>query len=157
MAAYYPRRVVTIKDVKKAYPDLETWDDEEEDRLEHIQMYEQRIGFTVSYDFTDFDAAPKQEGKERQRRRSLRKVRRSRKLHFHIHFVNDYCHHRVEKVLEREEEAGSSNRCEGYGMIDLDITRMKTEFWLYWMRLSLLEHSRRKTGLACPALLEWIS
>lgn len=38
LAAYYPRRVVTFKDLQKAYPDLETWDDDEEDRMEHIQM-----------------------------------------------------------------------------------------------------------------------
>ena len=39
LAAYYPRRVVTLKDLQKAYPDLETWDEDEEDRLESLQMY----------------------------------------------------------------------------------------------------------------------
>ncbi|KAL8717897.1 MAG: hypothetical protein Q9225_004907 [Loekoesia sp. 1 TL-2023] len=33
VAAYYPRRVATFKDLKNLYPDLETWDDDEEDRL----------------------------------------------------------------------------------------------------------------------------
>lgn len=41
VAAYYPRRVATFKDLEKAYKkmpgmDLETWDDYEEDRLEHL-------------------------------------------------------------------------------------------------------------------------
>lgn len=40
-AAYYPRRVATFKDLQKAYPDYETYDDEEEDRVEHVQMYVQ--------------------------------------------------------------------------------------------------------------------
>ena len=39
MTAYYPRRVKTLKDLKKAYPDYETWDDDEEDRLEGIIVY----------------------------------------------------------------------------------------------------------------------
>jgi hypothetical protein len=38
LAAYYPRKVVTLRDLQKAFPDLETWDEDEEDRLEHIQM-----------------------------------------------------------------------------------------------------------------------
>ncbi|KAI9776434.1 MAG: mitochondral 37S ribosomal protein S27 [Candelina submexicana] len=42
LAAYYPRRVVTFKDLKNAYPNLETWDDDEEDRLEHIQIMKSR-------------------------------------------------------------------------------------------------------------------
>ena len=37
VAAYYPRRLVTFKDLKAAYPGLETWDDAEEDRLEKIE------------------------------------------------------------------------------------------------------------------------
>lgn len=40
MAAYYPRRVATIKDLQKLYaPDFETWDDAEEDRFEKIKMF----------------------------------------------------------------------------------------------------------------------
>ncbi|KAI9836184.1 MAG: hypothetical protein M1819_001521 [Sarea resinae] len=42
LAAYYPRRLVTIKDIKKTYRGLETWDDDEEDRLEHIQIAKSR-------------------------------------------------------------------------------------------------------------------
>lgn len=38
LAAYYPRRGPTLKDLHKAFPDLETWDEAEEDRLEHVQM-----------------------------------------------------------------------------------------------------------------------
>ena len=36
--AYYPRRIVTIKDVMKAYPEMNTWDDVEEDRLEAVDQ-----------------------------------------------------------------------------------------------------------------------
>ena len=46
VAAYYPRRVATIKDLQKAYKgfdeELETWDDFEEDRLEHLALAKQR-------------------------------------------------------------------------------------------------------------------
>ncbi|KAI9860718.1 MAG: mitochondral 37S ribosomal protein S27, partial [Pleopsidium flavum] len=42
LAAYYPRRTATLKDLKSAYPDLETWDEDEEDRLEHLQIAKQR-------------------------------------------------------------------------------------------------------------------
>lgn len=38
-AAYYPRRVVTIKDLRREYPGYEILDDEEEDRVEGVQMY----------------------------------------------------------------------------------------------------------------------
>ncbi|MCJ1352602.1 MAG: mitochondral 37S ribosomal protein S27 [Icmadophila ericetorum] len=39
---YYPRRVVTFKDLKKAYPDYEMWDEAEEDRLEGLELAKQR-------------------------------------------------------------------------------------------------------------------
>ncbi|KAK4694986.1 small subunit ribosomal protein S33, partial [Lecanoromycetidae sp. Uapishka_2] len=46
VAAYYPRRVATLKDLKNAYKhfdeEMETWDDDEEDRLEHIALAKQR-------------------------------------------------------------------------------------------------------------------
>lgn len=46
VAAYYPRRVATIKDLKNAYKhfdeEMETWDDDEEDRLEHLALAKQR-------------------------------------------------------------------------------------------------------------------
>lgn len=38
VAAYYPRRVATYKDLVAAYPGLETWDDDEEDRMEHLLL-----------------------------------------------------------------------------------------------------------------------
>lgn len=37
VAAYYPPRVATYKDLVAAYPDAETWDEHEEDRLENIE------------------------------------------------------------------------------------------------------------------------
>ncbi|KAI9673321.1 MAG: mitochondral 37S ribosomal protein S27 [Trizodia sp. TS-e1964] len=39
LASYYPRRVVTLKDLAAAFPDLEFYDEDEEDRLESIQVY----------------------------------------------------------------------------------------------------------------------
>ena len=39
MAEYYPRRVATIKRLSALYPDMETWDDDEEDRLEALTMF----------------------------------------------------------------------------------------------------------------------
>lgn len=38
VAAYYPRRVATFKDLVAAYPGMETWDDDEEDRLEGLAL-----------------------------------------------------------------------------------------------------------------------
>ncbi|KAK5709132.1 hypothetical protein LTR17_020066 [Elasticomyces elasticus] len=42
LAAYYPRRVATFKDLKSLYPNLEMYDAVEEDRLEHIQITKSR-------------------------------------------------------------------------------------------------------------------
>lgn len=41
VASYYPRKVATFKDLMKRFPDMESWDDDEEDRLEHVTMYGQ--------------------------------------------------------------------------------------------------------------------
>jgi hypothetical protein len=38
LAAYYPRKLVSLKDIKREFgPHLTSWDEEEEDRLEHIE------------------------------------------------------------------------------------------------------------------------
>ncbi|KFX86657.1 hypothetical protein O988_08222 [Pseudogymnoascus sp. VKM F-3808] len=42
LAAYYPRKVATIKDLRKAYPELETWNEKEEDRLETVAITKAR-------------------------------------------------------------------------------------------------------------------
>ncbi|KAI9813901.1 MAG: mitochondral 37S ribosomal protein S27 [Thelocarpon impressellum] len=42
VAAYYPPRTATFKDLVNAYPDLETWDDDEEDRLDKIENAQAR-------------------------------------------------------------------------------------------------------------------
>lgn len=40
MAAYYPRKIVTIKDVKTEFgPELHTWDPDEEARFEYIEEW----------------------------------------------------------------------------------------------------------------------
>ena len=36
MASYYPRKVVTIKDLKRNFPDYVIWDEKEDDRLESV-------------------------------------------------------------------------------------------------------------------------
>ncbi|KAL8807014.1 MAG: hypothetical protein Q9182_000995 [Xanthomendoza sp. 2 TL-2023] len=57
IAAYYPRRVVTFRDLQNLYPDLETWDEDEEDRLEHISILKSRG-----------KGAPKKRGKDQTKR-----------------------------------------------------------------------------------------
>ncbi|CAH0019678.1 unnamed protein product [Clonostachys rhizophaga] len=43
LAAYYPRRVATIKDVRQEFgPGLDTWEDAEEDRFEYIDELKER-------------------------------------------------------------------------------------------------------------------
>jgi len=42
LAAYYPRRVATFKDLQKLYPGYETYNELEEDRLEHLQIAKSR-------------------------------------------------------------------------------------------------------------------
>lgn len=41
-SAYYPRRVVTFKDLQRVYPQWEMYDEAEEDRLEHVAMLKAR-------------------------------------------------------------------------------------------------------------------
>lgn len=38
LAAYYPRKTATFKDLQKAYPEWHMYDEKEEDRLEHLQV-----------------------------------------------------------------------------------------------------------------------
>ncbi|KAH9827348.1 putative RSM27 Mitochondrial ribosomal protein, small subunit [Teratosphaeria destructans] len=42
LAAYYPRRTVTFRDLKKTYPGFDMYDEVEEDRLDHITMTKAR-------------------------------------------------------------------------------------------------------------------
>lgn len=39
MAAYYPRKMATFKDLQNAFDDAEFYDEKEEYRLEQIKMY----------------------------------------------------------------------------------------------------------------------
>ena len=39
IAEYYPRRGPTVQDLQKLYPHLDTWDDDEEDRLEGLALF----------------------------------------------------------------------------------------------------------------------
>lgn len=40
LASYYPRKVATIQDLQKLYPEFEDFiDEDEEDRLEQIKMF----------------------------------------------------------------------------------------------------------------------
>ncbi|KAG9233131.1 mitochondrial ribosomal subunit S27-domain-containing protein [Amylocarpus encephaloides] len=42
LAAYYPRKMATFKDLQKAYPQWETYDEEQEDRLEALKIIKAR-------------------------------------------------------------------------------------------------------------------
>ncbi|MCJ1329626.1 mitochondral 37S ribosomal protein S27 [Thelotrema lepadinum] len=42
LAAYYPRRVATIKDLQKEFPNFAVWDDDELDRLEKVANAKRR-------------------------------------------------------------------------------------------------------------------
>ncbi|RCI16173.1 hypothetical protein L249_2359 [Ophiocordyceps polyrhachis-furcata BCC 54312] len=43
LAAYYPRKLATIKDVKREFgPHLTTWDEDEEDRFDYIEELKER-------------------------------------------------------------------------------------------------------------------
>ncbi|PKS09720.1 hypothetical protein jhhlp_004341 [Lomentospora prolificans] len=55
LASYYPRRLVTVQQINKAFgPNIETWDEDEQERLEHIEEYaDTAYGFEIgsSLDF----------------------------------------------------------------------------------------------------------
>ena len=42
LAAYYPRKVATFRDLQKAYPGFEGYDEQEADREEHVQITKSR-------------------------------------------------------------------------------------------------------------------
>lgn len=70
VAAYYPRKVATFKDLMKRFPDMESWDDAEEDRLEHVTMYGQPGTIVRRWMLTSCTVSRDVE-REHQRRRSL--------------------------------------------------------------------------------------
>lgn len=83
MAAYYPRRLATFKDLAKAYPGFEGYDEDEADREENVQMYAWRFchlfGLSHGEWFANLSCPTvrNQEGKVHQRRRGLRRPPRS--------------------------------------------------------------------------------
>ncbi|EPE36228.1 hypothetical protein GLAREA_05566 [Glarea lozoyensis ATCC 20868] len=42
LASYYPRKMATFQDLQKAYPDWETFDEEQEDRIEKLKLLKAR-------------------------------------------------------------------------------------------------------------------
>ncbi|RFU33369.1 hypothetical protein B7463_g2940, partial [Scytalidium lignicola] len=42
LATYYPRKVATFQDLQRAFPDLDMYDEEEEERLEKIKLLKAR-------------------------------------------------------------------------------------------------------------------
>ncbi|RQM04747.1 hypothetical protein DH86_00004056 [Scytalidium sp. 3C] len=42
LAAYYPRKVATFKDLQRKFPDLDMYNEEEEERLEKIKLLKAR-------------------------------------------------------------------------------------------------------------------
>jgi hypothetical protein len=67
--------MATIKDLQKAYEPygLETINESEEDRFEHIKMYDCPLRVELGT-FTDLCAVSKQEGKAHQRKSEQQKV-----------------------------------------------------------------------------------
>ena len=115
MAAYYPRRVATFKDLQKAYPEYETYDDDEEDRVEHVQMYvlyspwrggnepKDRAVTAMAVDhITDSSFTAQSPGaRVRRRRRGLQQVcHQSLRDEFHY---TDHLRHRIQEVRQKEE------------------------------------------------------
>ncbi|CAI4212506.1 unnamed protein product [Parascedosporium putredinis] len=40
LAAYYPKRTVSVRDINNSFgPHIETWDEAEQERLEHIEEF----------------------------------------------------------------------------------------------------------------------
>jgi hypothetical protein len=75
LAAYYPRKVATIKDLQKAYaPMFETFDEDEEDRFEHIKMCD-RLRIVKHCTMANISTVSRPEGRVHQRRREQKKVR----------------------------------------------------------------------------------
>lgn len=65
VAAYYPRKVVSFKDLKNLFPDLETWDEDEEDRLDNVAILKSR-GKGAPKKKTSADQSKKILGKRRK-------------------------------------------------------------------------------------------
>ncbi|CZT21424.1 probable RSM27 Mitochondrial ribosomal protein, small subunit [Ramularia collo-cygni] len=65
LAAYYPRRVATFKDLRKLYPEFELYDNFEEDRLEHIQISKSRGKGAPKKKRTAAESRKNQKGKKR--------------------------------------------------------------------------------------------
>lgn len=75
MVEYYPERPPQMKDLRRLYPDLVTWDDDEEERLEALDMYEfHYMRFLEQKELIICSTAGKKKAKERRRRRELKSV-----------------------------------------------------------------------------------
>ncbi|MCJ1279613.1 mitochondral 37S ribosomal protein S27 [Puttea exsequens] len=68
IAQYYPRRLATVKDLRKAFKhfpeEMDTWDEEEEERLDHIALAKQR-GKGAPKKKRTADESKKNKGKKR--------------------------------------------------------------------------------------------
>lgn len=74
LASYYPRKVVTLRDLQKKFPDLETFDEKEEDRLEHLTMLVLAQRLMLQWMGANRLVVSKLGGRERPRRRRRRPV-----------------------------------------------------------------------------------
>jgi hypothetical protein len=75
LAAYYPRKMATIQDLQKAYEPmgLETIDEDEDDRFEHIKMYDCFLMASLCTIVNSFTVS-RQEGRAHQRRSGQQEV-----------------------------------------------------------------------------------
>jgi hypothetical protein len=55
LAAYYPRRTVSVKQMNAMFgPNIETWDEDEQERLEHIEEYVRVWDIFLPHDWVFF-------------------------------------------------------------------------------------------------------
>lgn len=87
LAAYYPRRVATFKDLQKLYPGFETYNEFEEDRLEHLQI-----------------AKSRGKGAPKKKRTAAGKIERKVRGAQEIRHAVLTTHHREQEVQQQEEE-----------------------------------------------------
>jgi hypothetical protein len=65
--------MATFQDLQKAYPEWETFDEAQEDRIEKLKLYA-ALTFLDDSSSTNLNAVLKQEERERPRRRGLLQV-----------------------------------------------------------------------------------
>ena len=99
---YYPKKGPSLRDLRNAFPGLDTWDDDEEDRLEGLTLY-------VAY-FTLQNGANRCLNRARVRGKGAPKKKRTAEgmsfplsIRFDIKTLNHH-QYRIEAICQRKEE-----------------------------------------------------